>query len=158
QVKRGDTPTAAVRVTFYGNRDARILAARGESNYVVPVFREVARLAHEVVYEVSVQLRPDTPVGKWYTDVWLKTNLANIPQLRVPLTVEIESLLTISPSVVNLGSIQVASDAERRLIIRGVQPFKITQIKGVDPSLDVRYSSDNSREVHVLTVKVKADQ
>jgi hypothetical protein len=158
QVKRGDTPVAMVRVTFYGSGTARILGARGESNYVQPVIKEVRRLPHEVGYDLSVQLRADTPVGKWYTDVWLKTNLSNTPDLRVPLTVEVESPLTVSPPVVDLGSIKVASDAERKLIIRGVQPFKITQVKGIDRSLDVRFAPDKPREVHVLTVKVKPGQ
>jgi len=79
QVKRGATPTATVRVTFYGNRDAKIESAKGESNYIEPLVKEVHRLdTGEVAYDVTAKLRSDTPVGKWYTDVWLKTNIASM--------------------------------------------------------------------------------
>ena len=47
------------------------------------------RLDTEVVYQLTATLRGDTPVGRWYTDVWLKTNVSSMEQLRVPLTVEI---------------------------------------------------------------------
>jgi hypothetical protein len=154
-VKRGTTPTATVQVTFYGNREYGIVEARGESNYIMPTVTEVRRLDHEVVYNLTVQLRVDTPVGKWYTDVWLKTNIVGMTQIRVPLTVEVESPITVSPAVVQMGVVRAHEETERRIIVRGVKPFLITQVKGVDDSFQARVSSPMAREVHVLTIKVK---
>src|SRR5205823_12721975 len=51
-------------------------------------------------YEVTATLRPDTPVGKWYTDVWLLTSDASSSRLRVPLTVDVEPTLNLSPGAV----------------------------------------------------------
>jgi Protein of unknown function (DUF1573) len=158
QIKRGTTPSASVSVTFYGNSEARILSARGESNYLVPTFSEARRADSEVVYTLSTTLRPDTPVGKWYTDIWIKTNLAGMPQLRVPLTVEVESPLTISPGLVALGTLKVNGESERRVIIRGVKPFKITNVKGGDNILQVKANSSEAREVHVLTIRLHPNQ
>jgi len=155
QVKRGTTPVSTVRVTFYGNSDAQILEAKGESNYIQPTFKEVSRQPHEVVYDVSVKLRADTPVGKWYTDVWMKTNIVTMAQVRVPLTVEVESPLKVSPAVVTLGAVKADLESERRIIVSGVKPFKITQVKGTDVSVDVKYNAENAREVHVLTIRLK---
>jgi hypothetical protein len=158
QIKRGASPGASVNVTFYGNSDAKILSAVGESNYIVPDFTEVRRQDSEVVYKLSTRLRPDTPVGKWYTDVWIKTNLPTMPQLRVPLTVEVESPLTISPSIVTLGTLRVDAESERRVVIRGVKPFKITNVKGGDEILQVQANSTEAREVHVLTIRLHPNQ
>lgn len=155
QVKRGASPIATVRVTFYGNGESRILQAKAESNYVVPTFKEVHRHAHEVAYDVSVKLREDTPVGKWYTDMWVKTNILTMPQVRVPLTVEVESPLTVSPSVVLLGAVKVEDESMRRIIVRGIKPFKITTVKGADDMVVVAAPSKESREVHVLTIRLK---
>jgi hypothetical protein len=155
QVKRGTGATASVQVTFHGNRDARILAARGESNYVQPSYVEVRRHDHEVVYTLTARLRPDTPVGKWFTDVWLKTNIASIPHVRVPLTVEVESPLTVSPATVMLGTVKLNGEGERRVIVRGVKPFRITQVKGTDAALEARPSTSEPREVHVLTIRMR---
>ena len=158
QIKRGVSPGAAVTVTFYGNSDAKILSASGESNYIMPTFTEVRRADSEVVYTLTTKLRPDTPVGKWYTDVWVKTNLPTMPQVRVPLTVEVELPLTISPAVVTLGTLKVDGESERRVIIRGVKPFKITKVKGGDAILQVQANSTEAREVHVLTIRLHPTQ
>jgi hypothetical protein len=156
RVKRGGTPSASVLVTFYGNSGARIALVQAESNYVRPAVQEVSRQETEVVYRLTAQLRGDTPVGKWFTDVWLKTNNPAMEQVRVPLTVEIESALSVSPEAVALGPVKVKGESERRVIVRGVRPFKITDIRGADEQLLVRDSTPESKPVHVLTVKLKA--
>jgi hypothetical protein len=155
QVKRGGTPTATVNITFYGHTGAQIASARGESNYIQPKVTEVRRSEFEVVYKLTTKLRNDTPVGKWYTDVWLKTNIEGLPQLRVPLTVDIESPLTISPSLLALEPVKVSTQTQRRVIVRGVTPFKITSIKGIDDVVEVKPQTSEAREIHVLTVRVK---
>ncbi|MFO0845290.1 MAG: DUF1573 domain-containing protein [Gemmataceae bacterium] len=157
QVKRGTTPTSTIRVTFYGNRDAKIESAKGESNYIEPLVKEVHRLdTGEVAYDVTAKLRSDTPVGKWYTDVWLKTNIASMTQVRVPLTVEVESPLTITPSLLALGNVKKDEEAVRRIIVRGVQPFTIKEVKGSDAVVEVKPASKEAREVHVLSVRTKS--
>jgi hypothetical protein len=158
QIKRGTSPSTSVRVTFYGNRDAKILSAKGESNYVQPTIKEVRRLDTEVIYDVVVKLRSDTPVGKWYTDVWLKTNILTMEQVRVPLTVEVESPLTISPNVLTMGNVKLKDESTRRIIVRGVKPFTIKEVKGVDGIVEVKPSSKEAREVHVLLVRLKSDK
>jgi hypothetical protein len=154
-IKRGTAPGSSVSITFYGNSEAKILSVQAESNYVVPTITEAKRGEAEVVYTLNTKLRSDTPVGKWFTDVWVKTNLTTMPQVRVPLTVEIESPLTISPSVVTLGTLKVDGESERRVILRGVQPFRVTRVKGGDDSLTVKTNTAEAREVHVLTIRLK---
>lgn len=158
QVKRGASPSAAVRITFLGIPDARIVEVAAESNYVQPTLREVSRQGAEVAYELSARLRGDAPAGKWYTDVWLKTNNESMPRVRVPLTVEIEALLSLNPPAVALGDVKVGAEAERKVIVRGVRPFKITGVKGTDGILSVKDSANVSKHVHVLTVKLRSDK
>jgi len=155
QVKRSTAPVLTVSLTYHGNPAFAITDLRTDSNYVKATSRLVRRSATDVVYEVASVLREDAPVGKWYSDVWLGTNDPNMPQIRVPLTVEIESALSISPDAVGLGNIKVNETSGRRVIVRGVKPFKITDIKGTDPELSVQDSSPGPRQVHVLTVKYK---
>jgi hypothetical protein len=157
QIKRGTTPAASVSITFYGMHDAIVVSTRAESNYIQSSVVESRRSETEVVYSVTAKLRADTPVGKWYTDVWIKTSLESVPQLRVPLTVEVESPLTVSPAIVSLGSLKTDGESERRVIVRGVQPFRIVGVRGADDHLLVRDTSADAREVHVLMIKFKPD-
>jgi hypothetical protein len=158
QVKRTSTPSASVQLTFYGLNGARLTEAKGESNYVRPAFKEVRRTESEVVYELTATLRGDTPVGRWYTDVWVKTNIASMPQLRVPLTVEVQSALSVGPEAVAFGALKVNTEAERRVIVRGVRPFKIKKIDGGDANLWIKDTTAGAREIHVLLVRYKPAQ
>ncbi len=156
QLKRGGTPSASVLLAFYGNTDTQITEVKCESNYIQPRVQEVRRQDSEVTYQVSARLRSDAPVGKWYTDVWLKTNNPGMAPIRVPLTVEIESALSVNPETVTLGSIKTRSENERRVIVRGVKPFKISEVTGTSDQLLVRIDSPLAKPVHVLTIKFKA--
>jgi hypothetical protein len=155
QVKRGTAPSSAVTVTFYGLPDTKITEVKTESNYIQTEVKAVKTQGTEVAFELKASLRSDTPVGKWYSDVWLKTNNPSIPQIRVPLTVEVESALSVSPDNVALGPVKVSGENERRVVIRGSQPFKVTAIEGTDEELIVKDSTEEAKQVHVLTVKIK---
>jgi len=155
QVKRGGSPSASVVVTFYGLPDTKITEVKTESNYIQTELKPAKAQGTEVAFEVKASMRSDTPVGKWYSDVWLKTNNPSIPQIRVPLTVEVESALSVSPDLVSLGSVKVNGENERRVVVRGAQPFKVTAIEGGDEELTIKDSTDEAKQVHVLTVKIK---
>lgn len=156
QVKRSATPTVTSTVTFYGAQ-AQVTEVKSESNYVQTTVRAVKTPDGQTAYQLSAKLRGDVPAGRWYTDVWLKTNNPEIPQIRVPVTVEVESALSVSPDAVALGQVAVNGESERRVIVRGAKPFKITAVKGGDDQLSVRDGADDSKAVavHVLTVKLK---
>jgi hypothetical protein len=154
-VKRGTTPVSTVTVSFLGSTGWRLEGIYCESNYVRTSMKEIKRDHYETAYQVSAELRTDAPAGKWYTDIWLKTNNPSTPRVRVPLTVEIESLLTVSPAMVDLGQVKVGSSTERKVIVRGVQPFRITDIEGGDDQLTIKDSNDDSRLIHVLAVTLK---
>lgn len=156
QVKRGTSPTTSSKITFLGIAGAQITEVKPESNYVKAELKEVRRENSEVAYEVTAKLRSDTPVGKWYTDVWVKTNIPSMQQLRVPLTVEVEAPLSVSPEAVTLGPVKAGAEGERRVVVRGVKPFKITKIEGAEDDLTVLDNTKDSKPVHVLTVKLKA--
>src|SRR5262249_1141380 len=71
------------------------------------------------------------------------------------LTVEIEAPLSISPAAVNLGQIAVGGEAVRKVVLRGAQDFRVTEVVGTDDSLTVTDSTNDSKQTHVLTVKFK---
>jgi len=155
QVKHGDSPTISVKVAFLGGGQARVVGVTSDSNYVQPSIKPLDRNGKFAEYELSAKLRPDVPAGKWYTLVWVKTNDPAIPAVSVPLTVDVTAPLDLSPPNVQLGEVKVGTLAERRVSLRGVQPFKITAIQGVSDDLQVKDTQDGSRQMHVLLVTFK---
>lgn len=157
-VKRGSEPSSTLTVTLWGSSQWRIMEIQRESNYVETAIKEVRRNENEATYQFTAKLRSDTPVGKWFTDVWLVTNNPALPRVRVPLNVEIEPALSISPSTLALGEVMPGAETERKVIVRGAKPFRITQVKGADDQLIVRDTTTESKAVHILTVKLKAKE
>jgi hypothetical protein len=155
-VPKGTGPARTTTVTFSGG--TQLVSVAAESNYVQLTAKATRNTGFDVAYEVTATLRPDTPVGKWFTDVWLNTNNAGSPRIRVPLTVDVEPALNLSPATAAFGGVTIGNSTERRVILRGPQPFKVTDVKGTDDQVTVT-TGDNkeARPVHVLTVKVKAN-
>jgi hypothetical protein len=154
RVKRATSPDTHVTVTLMGG-EWQITGAQSESNYIQPALKVLRQDGGERIYDLTARLRPDAPVGKWYTDVWLATNNPSLPRVRVPLTVAIESALSVSPSIVLLDQVKAGTEAERKVIVRGVDAFRITGIEGADGEMVVRDASPESKPIHVLTVTVK---
>jgi hypothetical protein len=152
---RGTSPSRTTNVSFAGG--TQLLSVAAESNYVQLAAKPTRGSGYDANYEVTATLRPDTPVGKWYTDVWLNTNNPGSPRIRVPLTVDVEPALSLSPATATFGSVTMNGEAERRIILRGPQPFKVTEIKGGDEHVSITTADGKeARPAHVLTVKVKA--
>jgi hypothetical protein len=91
KVKHGDVKSASMNITIY-NGAVQILEANSDSNYIRPSLKEIRRAGNETTYQVEAKVRGDTPVGLWFTDIWVKTNNASYAKLRVPVTVEVEGL------------------------------------------------------------------
>jgi hypothetical protein len=155
RIKRGTAPVADGTMTFLGNPNWQILGTSCDSNYVKTSYQLIRREGGEVAYKLSATMRSDAPAGKWFTDVWVQTNNPMSPRIRVPLTVEVEAALTVSPTTVGLGEVKAGKVAERKVIVRGVRPFLITGVQGTDKQLTVRDSTNESKIVHVLTVTLQ---
>ena len=150
-VKRGAKAESKITISFLGGQ-TKIIEMKSDSNYVVPTLKELKRGNGETAYEITAELSKDTPAGKWFTDVWLKTNNNGMQRLRVPVTVEVEAPLSVNPGTVSLGQVKAGTESDRKVIIRGVRPFRITGITGTDKQVQVRTTSNESKSVHVLTV------
>jgi hypothetical protein len=152
KVKRGAPAKANATVTFLGNANWQITGVSCDSNFVQTSVEQTRRNGSEVAYQLTANLRSDTPVGKWFTDLWVQTNNPSAPRIRLPLTVEVEAPLTISPATVGLGEVKAGKLAERKVIVRGERPFRILAVQGTDKELTVRDSNPESKNLHVLTV------
>ena len=156
-VKAGSEPTAQTTITYSGgNRGWTIKPIVADNGYVIPKLEEVSRQNGNISYRLSVQLRNDLPPGSWHTDVWLDTNDTTAGKIRVPLKVEVQPILTAAPENLDFGRIQKEGQLERKLVLRGAEPFTITKIEGLDPNIEVTGQSDVAKNVQVLNLKYKA--
>jgi Protein of unknown function (DUF1573) len=152
---RGSSPSKSTTLTLQGSV-THLLSVQAESNYVQLAAKNIRHSESELVYEITATLRPDTPVGKWYTDIWLTTNNPLGQRIRLPLSVDINSALQFSSPVLAFGSVNVGEKAEKRIILRGQQPFRITSIGGTDETVTADAGTDAPKPVHVIVVGMKS--
>ncbi len=158
KITQGQTPEKTVDVTLTGNQAWRIVSVQSDSHYVRIGAKKTRQSPGEVVYRLSAQMRSDTPAGKWFTDIWLKTNEEGMPRIRVPLSVEVAKSVSMAPKIITLGEIKAGKGVDRKVVLRASSPFRIVRIKGTDQHLAVQESQRESRTVHVLTVSVRPMQ
>ena len=158
KVKKGSAPSTSVSLNIPGGGGWTIGGVQTESNYIQASVKETRRESAEVSYQLTATVSADAPVGKWYSDVWLKTTNESMPRIRVPLTIEIESALSLSSSSVQLGDVKSGAEVERKIMLRGGTPFKVTRIEGADESWSVQDNTSESKPVHVLTIKLKGSK
>ena len=64
--------------------------------------------------------------------------------------------LNVTPKIAELGAVKTGATAESKIIIQGSKPFRITKIQGGDEQLVVTDSTKEAKQVHVLTLALKA--
>ena len=152
-VVRGSSPSKSVTLTIHG-LSTQLVAVQAASNYVQLVAKTVKHTDAESVYDVTATLCADTPIGKWFTDVWLITNGPSAQRIRVPVSVDVTSALQLSSPVLAFGSCQPGEKLEKRIIVRGQQPFRILSIGGTSETITASAGSDEAKPVHVLVVGI----
>ena len=151
QVRKGAGASSTLNMTFAGG--TRVTEATAESGYVQLAIHEGQRTGGGASYELKATLRPDTPVGKWFTDVWVKTD--NNSRIRIPVTVEIEPALLVTPGNVQFDVAHVGTPEKKQVFVRGSQPFKILEVNGGDGVFTAAAASTDAKPVHILTVQFK---
>lgn len=153
-VPRGSniSKSAQVRIAGVGTH---LVGVQSDSNYVQLAARTVRATETEFVYDVTATLRSDTPPGKWFTDIWLTTDNPSLGRVRMPVSVEVAPALQLSAPAAAFGSLEVDEQREKRIILRGPQPFKIVGIHGTDDSTTAKAAASDARPVHVITIGIK---
>jgi hypothetical protein len=156
-VAHGSTPSKTSTVTILGS-SVRLISVQAESNYVQLTAKGIRNTGNELVYEVVATLRPDTPVGRWYTDVWLNTDNPSAPRLRLPISVDIAPALRLSSPVLSFGGVKPGETVEKRVMVQSAQPFRITRIEGTDELVSAVSGGAEAKPVQLIVVGIKATQ
>jgi hypothetical protein len=156
-VAHGSAPSRTSTVTFLGS-SVHLVSVQADSNYVQLAAKGIRNTGSELVYEVVATLRPDTPVGRWYTDIWLNTDNPSAPRLRLPLSVDIAPALRLSSPVLSFGAVKPGDSAEKRVMVQSAHPFRIIRIEGTDESVSVVSGAAEPKPVQLLVVGIKATQ
>ena len=148
RIHKGATPEISTTISFVGG--SRITEASCESNYVKLSFAKPVQTQSGLSYTLTAKITPETPVGNWFTDVWVKLDQGN--RIRIPLTVDVEGGLMVTPGAVEFDMAEIGKTIKKPIIVKGNQPFKIVDVKGGDGVFAATATSTDSRPVHIVNV------
>jgi hypothetical protein len=150
QMRRGNSPMVSTRITFYGN--TQITEAAADSSYVQLSLDKGQPISGGMSYVLSAKMRPDIPVGKWFTDVWVSTNQGAGSKIRIPLTVDVEAALQVVPGAVTFDPAKVGAEETKQVVVKGAQPFRILEVQGGDGVFAAVAKTSDAKPVHIVTV------
>lgn len=154
-VRAGEGGSTQIQVRFFGLPEAEIEKVSSASGYLTAKVTDAKRTQLESQFTVEVELSKQAPVGRWYSDIWLDTNQQASSKIRIPVRMEIVSALVASPSAVEFGLVEKGRETERRVVIRGATPFRLMKVEGLGESVKARFSSDQAKTTHVITLILK---
>jgi len=128
---RSASPSVSLNLSYVGGQpDWAITEMKTISDHVVAELREVGRSpGGSVSYALTATLKPSAPVGFFKDEITLKTNDRSGPTIPVSVSAIVQSNVTISPSVINLGTVRPGQSIQKTVMVRSSKPFRINAIR-----------------------------
>jgi len=95
---KGKGGKVTTKVTLTSDPSWQVTEAKSTGGYVKVEVKEESRVGSQVTYAVTATLDKECPAGNWTSDVFLTTNKADIPKLRIPVTVNVTNAASASAS------------------------------------------------------------
>ena len=152
KVDQGKAKSLSTRILYAGRNDWEVVDVQSNKPWLQPVVQQTTRGGGRVEYQLAVNVREDAPTGYFQDEIIVVTNDRSMP--RVPLRVagQVESALSISPQAIALGSLKPGQSVEKRLVIRGRQPFTIASVDC--PGWDVQVDpTPVAKSTHIVTAR-----
>ena len=157
-VNRSTDPKAELNLVYAGTQaDWAIANAWTISEHVTAKVQEQARSAGSpVTYHLTVTLNSTVPVGYFKDEITLKTNDPTGPNIPISVSAVVQSNVTVTPTVMNLGSVRPGDSMQKSFVVRSSQPFKVVAIESNRPELTATFDANQARPLHPLTFTFKA--
>lgn len=158
-VARKSKPTLTLMLTYAGGQPGwAVTKMQTISAFVSAQLRDLgASPTGQTQYQITATLDPRIPNGYFKDEVTLITNDPASPKIPISVTANVQSQVSLSPSIMNLGQIRAGQTVKKTVLLRSAQPFRITEIKGKSDSLTGAVNgAEGSRPLQTVTVTFKA--
>ena len=157
ELKSGTGATQNVTISHNGNSNWEIVDVRSHCNHLQVRLDKPERRPGLVRYRMQVTLKDSVPEGDLRERLTLISNDRAFPTTEMSISGYVRPSLSLSPANVSIGSINVGEEVEKRIIVRGEQPFQIKEVVCADK----RFSFDvptGSKKIHFVKLRFKANQ
>jgi Protein of unknown function (DUF1573) len=157
-VPSGQTPTQNIDVEYAGSLDWQITEVVKNSAAPINVTpQQLYRQPGKVGYRLSVVLKADAPAGAFKHELVLKTNDPASPVVPIVVEGNVQAALTVSPSLVRMGTLKIGQEKALKVTVRGGRPFQIIAVDGQGDGVSAVLPTQPAL-LHQLTLKCQPAQ
>lgn len=150
-VQEGDSKSLTVDLDYAGRSDWKVVGLGCNDQFIQTGITELSRSGGRVKYRIDLTLKPDAPVGTLQSEVFVKTNDRSMTSVPLRMLANVQPTIAISPQLVALGDVKEGESVRQILVIRGQQPFRITEI--YSDQFDISFDPiDEPKNLHTLPV------
>jgi hypothetical protein len=153
EVLRGETAQRTMKVMYAGDPRWRIVDVRSSNPNLSVKANQTQRNSQSgrVDYELVITLREGQPIGTFSDELLLITNDVRNQNLPINTSGRIKPIVETSP--IQLGLISKGQDVKKRLILRGVRAFRVTDVIPHDNR--IRFDEvEGEKSLHILEYAV----
>jgi hypothetical protein len=157
-VQRASHPNVTLYLTYSGGQpNWGVVEMQTRSDHITAKLVNMGRTyAGGTQYSLTTTLKPSIATGFFRDEITLKTNDPSSPTIPISVTANVQSAVTVSPSILDLGRINAGAVVTQRVVVRSSRPFKVTALKATKDELSAPTDDAESRPLHIVNLKFKA--
>jgi Protein of unknown function (DUF1573) len=155
----GEKMDRSIEIAYAGRPDWKITkVVTGDPNVQAKIVETGRDPGGSVNYRLEVSLLPSAPVGLLRKQMKLITDDATGNEIPVLAQARVEGDITVTPSVVQLGTLAPGAEATKTVLLRGHKPFVIEKVECDSNRQAFRMPAlgRDSKSVHVLSLAFTA--
>lgn len=156
-VEEGSAAAQSLAIGTSPQSNWRILDVKSDNPHLSGEVVEFKRDWEQVVYHLTVRLNGNAPAGYLHDHVMLVTDDPERSQIAVAVDGRVAAGVTVGPRVLSMGVLQPGQKVSKQVVVRGKEPFRITQIKAEGEGFEVAVpGADQPKQLHVVPVTFTA--
>jgi hypothetical protein len=159
QANRTTQPQVQLTLNYAGGQPSwAIERMQTQTSNITAKLTEQSRSNGQVQYLLTATLNPSVPVGRLKEEITLFTNDQSSPTIPISVTGMIQSNVTVTPSVINLGPVKAGETVKKTMIVRSTGPFKVTSLKssGDEIAVPAPAAASDAKPSHAVTFSFTA--
>ncbi len=153
----GETGEREVIITHTGDSNWQITDVRSHCTDLLVRLNPPERSPGLVKYRMVVKTKDSMPEGDIRERLTLVSNDRDFPTTEMSISGRVRPMLSVSPAAVSLGTAAAGDVVEKRLVVRGEEPFEITGVVCADGRFDFDVP-DGSKKLHFVKMRFSADR
>ena len=155
EIAPGSETQQDVVITYTGSKDWQITDVRSHCSDLQVQLSPATKTPGKVQYRMRVKVLDSMPEGDVRERLTLISNDRDFPTTEMSINGRIRPSLSVSPAALSLGTAKPTSTVEKRILVRGDEPFRITDVVCADDRFEF-IIPDDAKKIQFVKVRFHA--